>query len=152
MQFKGFTLIELLVVIAIMGILASMVLLRYPIAIKKVRDSRIMSALNQFRTRAGIMYQSANDFSEMDCLMTAGQCQCSDNSLLLLCQDADRNSDQDLIIHKSQDQKSFCILGHLQDYQEWFCIDGNLLAKRYVASPATCDNPCETQVAACTCE
>ena len=37
---KGFTLIELLVVIAIIGILASIVLISFPGATKKAKDSR----------------------------------------------------------------------------------------------------------------
>jgi prepilin-type N-terminal cleavage/methylation domain-containing protein len=47
---KGFTLIELLVVIAIIGILASIVLVSFPAATKKAKDSRIKSAVGQART------------------------------------------------------------------------------------------------------
>jgi len=47
---KGFTLIELLVVIAIIGILASVVLIGFPNATKKAKDSRVISAIGQART------------------------------------------------------------------------------------------------------
>jgi len=47
---QGFTLIELLVVIAIIGILASIVLVSFPSATKKAKDSRVKSAVSQART------------------------------------------------------------------------------------------------------
>ena len=47
---KGFTLIELLVVIAIIGILASVVLIGFPNATRKAKDSRVISAVGQART------------------------------------------------------------------------------------------------------
>lgn len=50
MSKRGFTLIELLVVIAIIGILASIVLVSFPGATKRARDSRVMSAIAQART------------------------------------------------------------------------------------------------------
>jgi len=56
---KGFTLIELLVVIAIIGILASIVLVSFPGAQKKARDSRVVSAISQARTI--MVYINAND-------------------------------------------------------------------------------------------
>jgi len=56
---KGFTLIELLVVIAIIGILASVVLIGFPNATKKAKDSRVISAIGQARTV--MTYIGAND-------------------------------------------------------------------------------------------
>ena len=60
MKFKrGFTLIELLVVIAIIGILASIVLVSFPGASKKAKDSRVIGAISQARTI--MTYINAND-------------------------------------------------------------------------------------------
>lgn len=56
---RGFTLIELLVVIAIIGILASIVLVSFPGAQKKARDSRVIGAISQARTI--MTYINAND-------------------------------------------------------------------------------------------
>ena len=56
---KGFTLIELLVVIAIIGILASVVLIGFPNATRKAKDSRVISAIGQARTI--MTYIGAND-------------------------------------------------------------------------------------------
>ena len=56
---RGFTLIELLVVIAIIGILASIVLVSFPSATKKAKDSRVVSAISQARTVMTFVY--AND-------------------------------------------------------------------------------------------
>ena len=58
---KGFTLIELLVVIAIIGILASVVLIGFPNATKKAKDSRVISAIGQARTV--MTYIGANEGS-----------------------------------------------------------------------------------------
>jgi len=58
MKSKGFTLIELLVVIAIIGILASIVLVSFPGAQKKAKDSRVVSAIAQARTI--MTYEEAN--------------------------------------------------------------------------------------------
>jgi prepilin-type N-terminal cleavage/methylation domain-containing protein len=58
---KGFTLIELLVVIAIIGILASVVLIGFPSATKKAKDSRVISAIGQARTV--MTYIGANESS-----------------------------------------------------------------------------------------
>jgi len=56
---KGFTLIELLVVIAIIGILASVVLIGFPNATKKAKDSRVIAAIGQARTV--MIYMGANE-------------------------------------------------------------------------------------------
>ncbi|TFB07959.1 type II secretion system protein [Candidatus Atribacteria bacterium MT.SAG.1] len=56
---KGFTLIELLVVIAIIGILASVVLVGFPNATRKAKDSRVISGIGQARTV--MIYIGANE-------------------------------------------------------------------------------------------
>jgi len=59
---KGFTLIELLVVIAIIGILASIVLVSFPGATKRAKDSRIISAIGQARTVMTYVYANDGDY------------------------------------------------------------------------------------------
>jgi len=59
MSKRGFTLIELLVVIAIIGILASIVLVSFPGATKRAKDSRLMSAISQARTEM-VSYEANN--------------------------------------------------------------------------------------------
>lgn len=59
---SGFTLIELLIVIVLIGILASLVFLGMPSAIKKARDARRRSDLNQYRI--ALESYSANNNSQ----------------------------------------------------------------------------------------
>jgi len=79
---KGFTLIELLVVIAIIGILASIVLVSFPGATKKAKDSRIVSAIAQARTV--MTYVSAND-GDYDAF------ECAHVEMGALCKEIDNN-------------------------------------------------------------
>ena len=60
---KGFTLIELLVVIAIIGILASIVLVSFPGAQRKARDSRVVSAISQARTIMAYIEANENSYA-----------------------------------------------------------------------------------------
>ena len=79
---KGFTLIELLVVIAIIGILASIVLVSFPSATKKAKDSRIIGAIAQARTV--MTYICEND----------GNCDaftCNHLEMGALCKEIDNN-------------------------------------------------------------
>jgi len=73
MKFKkqtGFTLIELLVVIAIIGILASIVLVSFPGAQKKAKDSRVIGAVAQARTVMTYMQANDGDFTNFSCTAT----------------------------------------------------------------------------------
>jgi len=60
-------LIELLVVIAIIGILASIVLVSFPGATKKAKDSRIISAIAQARTVMTYIYANDGDYDNFNC-------------------------------------------------------------------------------------
>ena len=64
---RGFTLIELLVVIAIIGILASIVLVSFPGATKKAKDSRIISAIAQARTVMTYIYANDGKYDNFTC-------------------------------------------------------------------------------------
>lgn len=69
-QNKAFTLIELLVVIAIIGILASIVLVSFPGASKKAKDSRIISAISQARTVMTYVYANDGNYDSFLCTHT----------------------------------------------------------------------------------
>ncbi len=58
---RGFTLIELLIVIAIIGILASIVLVSFPAAMKSARDANRKSDLKQLQIALEV-YKQANGF------------------------------------------------------------------------------------------
>ena len=74
---SGFTLIELLVVIAIIAILASVVLVSFPGATRKAKDSRIISAIGQARTV--MTYVCANEgCANFSCTHTDMQALCAD--------------------------------------------------------------------------
>ncbi len=64
---RGFTLIELLVVIAIIGILASIVLVSFPGASRKAKDSRIVSAISQARTVMSYVYANDGNYDSFLC-------------------------------------------------------------------------------------
>ena len=144
---------ELLIVIAIIGLLASVVLLRYPFTIERVKDSRVISDLSQFRTQAGILYTASNEsYQEVaNCSIISSVCYCADPDLDALCKDAQDYSDQDLVIFVNSDLKGYCIFAHLQDYDEYYCIDGAGHIKRYAAFPAFCTAACSASDS-CRCE
>jgi len=119
---KGFTLIELLVVIAIIGILASIVLVSFPGATKKARDSRIVSAISQARTVMVYVYGNDGNYDNFTC----------DNPEMdALCQEIDTNyggdDDNEPVIAKGTDANgnpTACIYSPLNakaDY--WYCAD-----------------------------
>lgn len=149
MQTKAFTLIELLIVIAIIGILASAVVFRYPMTIKRVKDSRIMTDFTQFRVRARVLFEVDENYNQTDC---AEDCSCPDDILKELCQDAWDNSDEPVKVRVDSSKNTFCAVSHLQDYDEYFCVDYLMRAKRYAVSPADAGGACASNCNPCACE
>lgn len=152
---RGFTLIELLVVIAVIGILVAVALIRYPFTVSQVRDARVMSALSQFRTEAALIYEIDKNYNLINCAVVSGECTCTDESLSLLCHDAQHNSDGDVVFLRNKNKQGFCLVSHLLADKDYFCIDGKLYAKRYPVSPAVpggaCKNSCQN-ANSCGCE
>ncbi len=126
---KGFTLIELLVVIAIIGILASIVLVAFPGATRKAKDSRIVSGISQARTV--MVYVSGNDGNYTNFLCTHGD-------MVTLCQEIDTNYGTDDGLEPTiaacltcgpQSGPAACIYSPLNaktDY--WYCADSTGVA------------------------
>ncbi len=121
---KGFTLIELLVVIAIIGILASIVLVSFPGATKKARDTRIISAIGQARTMMSFVFASDGDYDAFVCTLS---------DMVTLCTEINDNHPDDLdptIAHNaSSDSDAACIYSLLNakdDY--WYCADSTGIA------------------------
>ncbi|MCX6790866.1 MAG: type II secretion system protein [Candidatus Gribaldobacteria bacterium] len=123
-QQKGFTLIELLVVIAIIGILASIVLVSFPSATKKAKDSRVKSAVGQARTVMTYFASNAGTytgFSSTSVDMGALATEAKNNAY---------KAGEGLIITPSTDGKSACmyVLLNEQAGATAYCADATGLA------------------------
>lgn len=153
MRNKGFTLIELLVVLVIIGILASMVLVQFPGAIKKARDGRVVSDMGQFRTQAIILYSTQESYAQVSCTVIGTLCDCLDSTIEYLCNDIEQNIAQgdDLVTYVQSNGQGFCAAVHLKGSDRYFCIDGGLHAKEYETFPASCSSFCEA-MNNCSCE
>lgn len=65
---SGFTLIELLVVISIIGILASIVIVQFPGAMKKANDARVQAAMAQMRALITSYQTVAGSYLNVSCV------------------------------------------------------------------------------------
>jgi prepilin-type N-terminal cleavage/methylation domain-containing protein len=118
---KGFTLIELLVVIAIIGILASVVLIGFPSATKKAKDSRVISAIGQARTvmtYIGANTSSYEAFKETHIDMVTLWAEIINNNAEPVAEEATEG------IEGGSEDEGACIWSKLNakdDY--WYCAD-----------------------------
>lgn len=136
MKSKGFTLIELLVVIAIIGILASIVLVSFPGAQKKARDSRIVSAVSQLRTI--MTYQEANE-GDYDTFYCAADCTgCLDTDLQSLCEEILGQGGTPTFTRTGlANSTAACIFSPLnQKASYWYCADSTGKAGFTTNNPA----------------
>ena len=134
---KGFTLIELLVVIAIIGILASIVLVSFPGATKKAKDSRIISAIAQTRTVMTYIY--ANDGNYANFL-------CTDADMITLCAEVANNNPGEInptietctdCAGPTGDEPGACIYSQLNAKASyWYCADSTGVAGFATSTPA----------------
>ncbi|MBU1705986.1 type II secretion system GspH family protein [Patescibacteria group bacterium] len=130
MMKKGFTLIELLVVITIIGILASIVLVSFPGATDKARDSRIVSAISQARTV--MTYINAND-GDYDALQCTADCVCDNDELNNLCKEINDNNKLltfGFVRSAASNSLAGCIWADLNatGNQNYYCADNTGLA------------------------
>jgi len=145
---KGFTLIELLVVISIIGILASIVLIQFPGAVSRARDSRVMSSLGQFRTQARIVYANSENYEDVECVIDTDSRVCTNcnTGIKALCDDVGQNATDIFEIYVDDDGKGYCASVQLDGSGKYFCIDGSgeeegaLHAKEYDTEPERCNS------------
>ena len=158
---RGFTLIELLVVISIIGILASIVLIQFPGAVSKARDSRAISALSQLRVQASILATIEQNYAKVKCTigLVDGKRVCSacDEAIKNLCQDVEDNTKNDLSILGNNDNSGYCAVVQLDGSGKYFCVDGSsdgtLHAREYDVLPETCKTVPDCRVSNnCRCE
>ena len=142
---KGFTLIELLVVIAIIGILASIVLVSFPGATKRAKDSRIISAIGQARTVMTYIDGNEGDYDYWVSTI------CTDNTnpyyedMAALCTEITDNGGTVNIANYDSDgdgrTDKACIYSPLNatiDGQPYYCADSSGKAGGVADPTATC--------------
>jgi len=136
---KGFTLIELLVVIAIIGILSSVVLVSLNSARNKGRDVRVITAIQQLRTKIEADYVSNYNasFTAADTLSTSG-----DYGVLVT--DITNNGGQFTVkTNGTAPFTQYALYGRLvNDPSKYFCIDstGKTNQAATASSTVTCPN------------
>ena len=132
----GFTLIELLVVISIIGILASVVLVSFPGATQKAKDSRIISAVSQLRVI--MVYINANDGS-YDSFSCAADCSaCSNSELINLCHEIKNNGGAPVFIkNTASNSTAVCVYSSLNAKANfWYCTDSTGKAGFTIINPS----------------
>lgn len=130
---RGFTLIELLVVIAIIGILASIVLVSFPGATRRAKDSRVISAIAQARTE--MTSYNANQGTYVGFVVsTAIGTEVTNNSY----------GDTSLVVRNSADAS--CMFAPLNEKggegagnATYYCADSTGIAGKTTTNPATAD-------------
>jgi len=148
---KGFTLIELLVVIAIIGILASVVIVSFPKATQKARDTRLKSALSQVRVIATMMGDSYSHYGQL--CNASNKLNTADaehgTTLAELEGELNANGGSDYVCYDNGVQSSladakYCVATRLNvklgGQTQYFCIDYQGRATTTVGA----NNPCTT--------
>jgi len=124
----GFTLIEMLVVIAVVGILSAAVLTALGPARNKAKDSRIISALNQARAVAEILYDG-----DYGALPTTGAVAAAEANFGKLATDITANQGG-LYIVKASDTLSYSAYSALAS-GGFYCVDSAGNAKPVPTAP-----------------
>lgn len=133
--------IELLVVIAIIGILASIVLVSFPGATKRAKDSRVMSAIAQARTEMTSFHANQGTYVGLT-LSPAISSEITNN-----CADASAPGDGDCVLAEDwflrlgTSVQGACIYAPLneKDATTWYCADSTGIAGKTSTNPVTAD-------------
>jgi prepilin-type N-terminal cleavage/methylation domain-containing protein len=131
---KGFTLIELLVVIAIIGILASIVLVSFPGATKKAKDSRIVSAIAQARTVMTYVYANDGNYDNFNCSLT---------DMTNICAEVANNhptpgTNPTIAKDAASNSQAACIYSALNAKSNyWYCADSTGVAGYTTTNPGS---------------
>ncbi len=124
---KGFTLIELLVVIAIIGILASIVLVSFPGATKKAKDSRVVSAIAQARTVMSYVYGNDGSYTNFSC---------SNSDMEKICEEIKNNDNGGTNPTIQKSSSAACIYAKLNAKNNyWYCADSTGVAGFTTTNP-----------------
>lgn len=130
----GFTLIELLVVIAIIGILAAIILVSFPSANNKAKDSRVLAAINQLSKKAAVYWTENNNYTAFDCALADIKPLCDD--IKIKAKSYPITPD---IIRKGAGAANIC--GYAESNTTpgiYFCFDGTgLIGKTPAGAPPT---------------
>lgn len=128
---KGFTLIELLVVIAIIGILASIVLVSFPGASKKAKDSRVISAIAQARTVMTYTYANDGAYTNLSCT--------NPTDMVALCAEVAKNSYGAAALSIQKTTSGACMYAPLNatNGASWYCADASGVAGTTATDPNT---------------
>ncbi len=130
---RGFTLIELLVVIAIIGILASIVLVSFPSATKKAKDSRVVSAISQARTVMTYVYANDSSYAALTATTPADDMVPINNEVR-----ANTNPVADLNVIRKTDNSAACMYAKLTAKDTyWYCADSTGKAGYTSTNPNT---------------
>lgn len=121
-------------VIAIIGILASIVLVSFPGAQKKARDSRVISAIAQARTV--MTYVKANDgsYANFSNVTPAAEMVPINNEV----KDNDLNK-ADLTVIKNSDSSEACMYAPLQS-SGYYCADSTGVSGSTLTNPNSAGN------------
>ena len=128
---KGFTLIELLVVIAIIGILASIVLVSFPSANNKAKDSRTVSAAAQAKRIMLQIFTIDNNYTNFGTT--------SPSEMTTLGNEVLANSGYKLFVTIKTGNTAACIYAKViaPSVSSWYCADSTGKAGYTTTYPAT---------------
>ncbi len=118
MNNKGFTLIELLTVISIVAILAAITLVTFPAATGRARDTRVINAMQQYRTAAEVFRGvTGGTYTGL----------ASDATIVTLTTEINANAQSSLVLRIDTNGLGYCAEAPLRPNRFW-CVDSNLFS------------------------